>query len=134
MLELYNDCYIIKDRLQATRNGTEEIDHGECVQTDVHEDRLEDREFPSSHGPRPLDSMLREEELQHLDAALQQLPADQRAIVALRELEGMTYAEIGEVLDIPVGTVTSRLVRGRERLAELLRRRLPDYFPEQEKT
>ena len=97
-------------------------------------DKLDDRTAPSSHGPRPLDSVLHEEELQHLDAALQQLPPDQRAIVTLRELEEMTYTEISEVLDIPVGTVNSRLVRGRERLAELLRQSLPDHLPKQEKT
>lgn len=59
-----------------------------------------------------------------LDEALQALPVDQRAVLVLREFEQLSYEEIAEALDLPLGTVTSRLVRGRARLAELLGRRL----------
>jgi RNA polymerase sigma factor (sigma-70 family) len=60
-------------------------------------------------------------ELCDLDRALGQLPADQRAAILLIGLEGMPYAEIGAVLGIPVGTVRSRLSRGRRALRELMR-------------
>lgn len=55
-----------------------------------------------------------------VDAALLQLPLDYRAAVVLRDLCGLDYAEIASVLDAPVGTVKSRISRGRAMLADLL--------------
>jgi RNA polymerase sigma-70 factor (ECF subfamily) len=55
-----------------------------------------------------------------LDRALQLLNGEQRAVVLLVGLEGLSYAETAEVLAIPVGTVMSRLARGRERLRVLM--------------
>jgi RNA polymerase sigma-70 factor, ECF subfamily len=55
-----------------------------------------------------------------LDRALQLLTGEQRQVVLLIGLEGLSYAETAEVLDIPVGTVMSRLARGRERLRVLM--------------
>lgn len=81
-------------------------------------------------GPAPLESVAEREERHHLDAALQQLPAEQRAVVVLREIEGLTYGEIADLLDLPPGTVNSRIVRGRQRLLEILRHRLPVSFPD----
>ena len=59
-------------------------------------------------------------ERQEIDAALAQLSPDLRAAVVLRDLCDLDYAEIATVLDIPPGTVRSRIARGRGRLAELL--------------
>jgi len=55
-----------------------------------------------------------------LDRALQQLTGDQREVVLLVGLEGLSYAETALVLSIPIGTVMSRLARGRDRLRTLL--------------
>lgn len=55
-----------------------------------------------------------------LDRALQLLTGEQRQVVLLVGLEGMSYAEAAGVLDIPVGTVMSRLARGRDRLRGLM--------------
>jgi RNA polymerase sigma-70 factor (ECF subfamily) len=55
-----------------------------------------------------------------IDAALSTLSPDYRAAVALRDLIGMDYAEIAEVLDLPPGTVRSRISRGRAALADVL--------------
>ncbi len=52
--------------------------------------------------------------------SLMQLDDDQRAVVVLRDLEGMNYAQIAEVLDIEIGTVRSRLSRGRSHLRDIL--------------
>ena len=52
--------------------------------------------------------------------ALQDLPVEFREVVVLREMEGLAYKEIANVVDIPIGTVMSRLKRGRERLHSLL--------------
>jgi len=56
----------------------------------------------------------------HAQAALAQLPREQRAIVLLVALEDMAYADIARLLDVPIGTVMSRLSRGRERLRTLM--------------
>jgi RNA polymerase sigma-70 factor, ECF subfamily len=55
-----------------------------------------------------------------LDTALRELPESFRAPVVLRDLCGLDYAEIASVLDIPAGTVRSRIARGRSQLARLL--------------
>jgi RNA polymerase sigma-70 factor, ECF subfamily len=55
-----------------------------------------------------------------VDAALAALPVEQRAPIVLRDLCGLDYAEIGEVLRIPAGTVRSRIARGRAALADRL--------------
>ena len=55
-----------------------------------------------------------------LDSALRQLPEDFRMPVVLRDVGGLDYAEIAETLDIPPGTVRSRIARGRRHLAAIL--------------
>ena len=52
--------------------------------------------------------------------ALDQLPAEDRELIVLKHLEGLRYADIGEVLGIPAGTVMSRLYHARRRLREAL--------------
>lgn len=59
-----------------------------------------------------------------LRAALEELPVAYREVLILRELEGCSYKEIAAIADIPLGTVMSRLTRGRERLQQVLALRL----------
>ena len=59
-------------------------------------------------------------ELAAVETALAELPVDQRAVLLLVGLEGFSYQEAADTLAIPVGTVMSRLHRGRERLRALL--------------
>jgi RNA polymerase sigma-70 factor, ECF subfamily len=56
--------------------------------------------------------------------ALEKLPVEFREVIVLREMEGLSYKEIAEMADIPLGTVMSRLARGRKWLQELLTKRL----------
>ena len=51
-----------------------------------------------------------------VQAAMQQLPEEQRMAIALVLIEGLSYREAAEALEIPIGTLTSRLARGREAL------------------
>jgi len=59
-------------------------------------------------------------EVASIDAALATLPHEQRQVILLVGLEGMSYQEAAAVLDVPIGTVMSRLHRGRERLRQSL--------------
>jgi RNA polymerase sigma-70 factor (ECF subfamily) len=54
-------------------------------------------------------------------AAVEALPREFREAVVLGDIEGLSYNEIAEVLDVPIGTVKSRLYRGRRQLARALR-------------
>jgi RNA polymerase sigma-70 factor (ECF subfamily) len=71
----------------------------------------------SDHRPGPADLV---PDRLDIDAALADLPVDFRAAVVLRDLCQLDYAEIAEVLDIPAGTVRSRIARGRALLADRL--------------
>jgi RNA polymerase sigma-70 factor (ECF subfamily) len=59
-------------------------------------------------------------ELRDLDRAIAKLPQEQRTVILLVGLEGMRYEEVAAILDVPVGTVRSRLSRGREALRRLM--------------
>ena len=57
-----------------------------------------------------------------LREALSLLPADMRQVIVLRDIQGMDYDEIAGVLELPLGTVKSRLSRAREKLAVILKK------------
>jgi RNA polymerase sigma-70 factor (ECF subfamily) len=59
-------------------------------------------------------------ELRDLERAIAKLPDEQRAVVLLVGLEGMRYEEVAEIFDVPIGTVRSRLSRGRDALRRLM--------------
>jgi RNA polymerase sigma-70 factor, ECF subfamily len=59
-------------------------------------------------------------ELRDLDRALARLPEEQRAVILLVGLEGLHYEAVAEIIGVPVGTVRSRLSRGREALRRLM--------------
>ncbi|MCL6567127.1 MAG: sigma-70 family RNA polymerase sigma factor [Acidobacteriia bacterium] len=75
---------------------------------------------PEATAATPFDSLATREVQQAVRRALAQLPESYRSAVILRDLEGFAYEEIAELLDISVGTVKSRILRGRRRLRELL--------------
>jgi RNA polymerase sigma factor (sigma-70 family) len=68
------------------------------------------------------ESMIRNVESRMLREALDELPVNFREVLVLRELEGLSYKEIAELVGTPIGTVMSGLARGRERLRESLLR------------
>jgi len=71
-------------------------------------------------GEDPRDAIEASIELQRMTAAMQRLPEEQREVVSLILVAGFGYREAAEVLGLPIGTVSSRLVRGRTALLQLV--------------
>ncbi len=68
--------------------------------------------------------LLNNSDQQEIRRAVEQLPVEFREVMILRELEGMSYKEIAEMADVPIGTVMSRLARARKQLQQSLGQRL----------
>lgn len=90
--------------------------------------RLEDEEEgapPPSATVRetPESLLLRVDDIENVRAAIEQLPVFYREAVLLADVEEMSYQEIAETLSIPIGTVMSRIARGRKGLREVLSRK-----------
>ncbi|TDY26399.1 RNA polymerase sigma-70 factor (ECF subfamily) [Paraburkholderia sp. BL6665CI2N2] len=86
------------------------------------DDTMDDASFEgwSVGGADPQALLIRDEDTKRVHEALAQLPVEYREVLMLRELEEMGYKEIAAVADVPIGTVMSRLARGRRKLAALL--------------
>jgi len=90
--------------------------------TDISDD-LTDHEYRlESHIDAPDRGVERQERSLQVHAAISKLPPDLRECVILRDIEELTYQEIVDILRIPIGTVKSRINRGRIELAKILRR------------
>ena len=116
-----NSCY---DQLRAKqRRPSESLDD-----LDVEEDHIrslrDPAEQPDEHVERlELDEML--------ESGIQRLPAEQRIVMILSDVQGLNYQEIADATGMSLGTVKSRLSRGRARLRDLLLERrelLPSRF------
>jgi RNA polymerase sigma-70 factor (ECF subfamily) len=77
-------------------------------------------ELPDADAPNPVAEAARSELYRLLDAALRQLPEDQRTAVVLCDVYGMDYNEVADATSSALGTVKSRIHRGRVRLRELM--------------
>jgi RNA polymerase sigma factor (sigma-70 family) len=101
LFTILHNLFISQMRRRGSRPQSESLD-------DVHE---------SAHSQRPS----QEDGLQWRDLLrdLDRLPDEQRAVVLLVSVEDLSYAETAAVLGVPLGTVMSRLARGRERLRQL---------------
>jgi RNA polymerase sigma-70 factor (ECF subfamily) len=93
--------------------------------SDVPEDEL------AAHGtePGPQEALLGKEQQARVQAAIARLPEEQRLLVVLRDIEGLSYDEIVQITDQPEGTVKSRLHRARSALAAILGGREPEDAP-----
>ncbi|HET6927965.1 MAG TPA: sigma-70 family RNA polymerase sigma factor, partial [Hyphomicrobiaceae bacterium] len=82
-----------------------------------------------SAEPSAESALVAAEEKQRLLSALAALSVDYREVIVLRELEGLTYNEIAQAIEAPVGTVMSRLSRARAELRERLARQIAKDEP-----
>lgn len=80
-----------------------------------------DRHARLKESDTPERVLLTEEIRQVVERAMEQLPEDLRTAIVLRELEGLSYEEIAEAMDCPVGTVRSRIFRAREAIDKKLK-------------
>ena len=71
-------------------------------------------------SPTPEEYVIRKLEAETVRISLSELPDEYREIITLRDIDGLTYDEIAQILSIPEGTVKSRLSRARDRLREIL--------------
>lgn len=78
------------------------------------------REVPAPAADEPQAVAARNAERAQIDWALARIPVAYREVIVLRELEDLSYKDIARIADIPVGTVMSRLARGRELLRKVL--------------
>ena len=75
---------------------------------------------------QPLASLLRDEHRRLVRETLAELPADFRTVLVMKEFDGLSYEEIAGLTEVPLGTVRSRIHRGRSELALRLKRKLGD--------
>ena len=75
-------------------------------------------EVPSADSPEEL--LLAQDLREIISKEMSRLPEDTRTALSLREFEGLNYEEIAEIMNCPVGTVRSRIFRGREALEDLI--------------
>lgn len=80
---------------------------------------------PEARDAAPDQRLEQQERVQQVQSALALLSDEHRTVLVLREMEGCDYETIGEMLDLPVGTVRSRLHRARTELRELLKEVVP---------
>ena len=81
-------------------------------------DEMKDDRRDEQLDPEAL--VIQRQAVERVQRAIEGLPADFREVIMLRELEGLSYKEIAAIVGVPIGTVMSRLARGRERLLGLL--------------
>lgn len=82
---------------------------------------LEDGDFEiEDHAANPAMLQAAMASVEKVRGAIAQLPAEFREIIVLREMEDYSYKEIADIADVPVGTVMSRLARGRRQLQKIL--------------
>lgn len=82
---------------------------------------------PTDDGETPEQYSIASEQRRMLEKAIADLPEDMRAAIVLRDVQGFSYDEIARMLEANVGTIKSRISRGREKLREVLVRQ-PELF------
>lgn len=106
-------------RKKGSARGDEQVEFDETVMLDTAEAGL--GALGTRLGTNPQKSALRRELAERITAAVQALPEAHREILLLREVEGMSYEDLARTLDIPKGTVMSRLFHARLKMQKTLK-------------
>jgi len=98
---------------------------GRRAPTSTHFDAEESEDFEGASllqdANTPENELMSKQVIGVVNSSLQQLPEDLRTALTLREIEGLSYEEIAEIMNCPIGTVRSRIFRAREIVATNLR-------------
>ena len=97
---------------------TSQSRQGRLMRMFLVRDRDDDRGADPASGDEPVDATLARRQL--IDRALATLPEELRVAVILRDMQGLDYKEIAAALNVPIGTVESRIFRARQKLKPLL--------------
>ena len=125
------NAYRAFDRFQGDNQGKSWflcIAHHVCIDSlrkrrnIISLDTLREEGFDPADAKQlsPYARLEQKERMALLQQAVQELPEEQKSVVVLRDLQDLSYDEIGEVLGIPLGTVKSRLKRAREKIKQIL--------------
>jgi RNA polymerase sigma-70 factor (ECF subfamily) len=109
------------------RHKKAEITIDDSVPEDDSELHFSLRDTLADQRESPFESARQAQLRATVEAALREVPESFRTVVILREVEGMSYDEIADILGIHMGTVKSRLLRGRAALRTILGARLPEF-------
>jgi RNA polymerase sigma-70 factor (ECF subfamily) len=107
----------VNTSLSHIKKESVEENRERSLEHDLHASILQSESLKTED---PEELFIRKEFLKHLLDSLRRLPEDLRTAVILREFSGLNYEEISEVMEIPLGTVRSRIFRARARLREML--------------
>jgi RNA polymerase sigma-70 factor, ECF subfamily len=105
-------------RKKGSARGDEHLEFDESVRMDISEANL--GALGTKLGTNPQKAALRKELADKITAAIAQIPETHRQILLLREVEGMSYEDLARTLDIPKGTVMSRLFHARLKMQKIL--------------
>lgn len=107
------------------------IRRGRHMQPLYYDDNPDRERFPAN-VPSPLETLERDERHRILRAAIMELSIDHREIITLKNFKGHSYQEISEILDVPIGTVMSRLYYARKALKVIIERIEANGVPQSE--
>lgn len=105
-------------RRKGSARGDEHVEFDESVRMDISEANI--GALGTKLGTNPQKAALRKELADKITAAIGQIPEAHRQILLLREVEGMSYEDLARTLDIPKGTVMSRLFHARLKMQKIL--------------
>jgi len=123
---LYRIVVNLSIDLLRKRSPGKAIEFDESVDTKGAPDEL----VPRREGVDPFATLDRKRLIEAMHKALEQLPPYHRAVILLRELEGLSYEEMAAALDVSKGTIMSRLFHARRKMQRLLKEQLGDEVPD----
>jgi len=107
------------DHVRRNKKG-KDLDYDDKVRRDSGDIAGDGTLLPSILDGNPRKTVLRKELSEAIQAALDELPEYHRAVILLREVEGLSYEEMAKVLDVPKGTIMSRLFHARKKMQAAL--------------
>lgn len=123
---LYRIVVNLSIDLLRKRSPGKGIEFDENVDTEGAPDEL----IPRRDGTDPFATLDRKRLVEAMHKALEQLPPYHRAVILLRELEGLSYEEMATALEVSKGTIMSRLFHARRKMQRLLKEQLGDEVPD----